>query len=67
MIAVHESALESIKAMGQRDKDEIDRLRHVIKTSQEYATSIGSFGHAKYLHAHLMVNTYSTAIIQKAE
>ena len=67
MITVHESALDSIKAMGQRDKDEIDRLRHVIKTSQEYATAIGSFGHAEYLHTQLLVNTYSTAIIEKAE
>ena len=65
-IEVHESALDAIKAMGQRDKDEIDRLRKSLENVGKLFMSHGLTNCADYCYG-LMVNPYSTAIIQKAE
>ena len=76
MIAVHESALDSIKAMGQRDKERIEKLENALKIIATWAgcdssspdSRVKAMGdiHKKAMSA-LRVNTYSTAIIQKAE
>ena len=75
-IEVHESALDSIKAMGQRDKERIEELSDALKIIATWAncdwcspdSRVKAMGdiHKKAMSA-LRVSTYSTAIIQKAE
>lgn len=67
-IEVHESALNAIKAMGQRDKERIEYLEKLLQNVSD-ALREDHFlpGVSDAIDRYLLVNPYSTAIIQKAE
>ena len=75
-IEVHESAIDSIKAMGQRDKERIERLELMLKCSRDMLDKISAampepvkttLCNTVLMIDDVMVNSYSTASIQKAK
>lgn len=67
-IEVHESALDSIKAMGQRDKERIVELSEALIAARNLMHRHSeTMKNAIAVIDQLMVNPYSKAIIQKAE
>lgn len=70
-IEAHESALDSIKAIGQRDKERIEELEATLRGCRglicQFPELPSMVKATRLVDKVLMVNTYSTAIIQKAE
>ncbi|MDE2104921.1 MAG: hypothetical protein KGL39_47225 [Patescibacteria group bacterium] len=67
MIQVSESALDSIRAMGERDKREIERLRKYMADAANMLQTAGYPGTASLLNAVLRESTDSHPIEKAKE
>lgn len=67
-VTVSEAALDSLKAMGQRDKERIEELERAVFSMWQLLTHAAPpIREIRQIAADVMVNPYSNSVIQKAE